>query len=80
MLSKDKNVGDITAATGIYFYLVLPFFLRTNILKSAVTSVLNRYTVALTKLMELAHSDTAMGSFKKEVMRCKYKGQVSFDQ
>ena len=79
MLPKDEHLVDITAETGIYFDLWLPLFLRTKILKAVVTSVVNRYTVSLTKIMELAHSVTAMGLLKMEVTRCKYKGQVLFD-
>ena len=69
MLPKDENLGDITAATGNYFDLLLPFSLRTKILKAMVTSVVNKYTFSLTKLMGLAQSVTAMGLFKMEVIR-----------
>ena len=79
MFPKDEHLGDITAATGISFDLLLPLFLRTKIIKATVTSVVNQYTVSLTMLMELAHSVTAMGMFKMKVTRCKYIGQVLFD-
>ena len=79
MLPKYENLGDITAATGIYFDISIPLFIRTNILKDTVTSVVNWYTVSLTKLMELAQSVAAMDSLKMEVTGCKYKGQVSFN-
>ena len=78
MLPKDEHLGDITAATGIYFDFLLPLFLRTNIIKATVTSVVNRYTILLTKLIKIAQSVTAMGSFKVEVTKCKYKGDVLF--
>ena len=79
MRPKDEHLGDITAATGISFDLLLPLFLRTKIIKAMVTSMVNLYTVSLTKLMKLAQSITYMGLLKTEVTRCKYKVQVSFD-
>ena len=78
MLPKDKYLGYIAAATGLSFGLLLTLFLGTKILKATVTYVVNRYTISLTNLMDLAQSVTAMGSFKTEVTRCKYKVQVSF--
>ena len=79
MLPKDEHLGDITAATGIYFDLFLPLFLRSNIIKTTVTSVVNRYSVSLTKLVDLEQSVTAMGLFKMEPKRYIYKGKVYFD-
>ena len=76
MLSKDEYLGDITAATGIYFGLFLHFFIRIKLLKSVVTSVMNWYTVSLTKMTKLAQSVTAMYLLKTEVTTCKYKVQV----
>ena len=49
-----QDLGDMTSATGIYFDLFLHLILSTNILKSMVTSVVNWYTVSLTKLTEFA--------------------------
>ena len=74
MIIKDENVGDITAATGIYFYLLLTLFLRINFLKATVTSVVNWYNLSLIKLVEIAHSVTSMVSFKMKVTGYKYKG------
>ena len=54
MLPKDEHLVDITAETGIYFDLWLPLFLRTKILNAKVTSVVNRCTISLTKLMGIA--------------------------
>ena len=67
MLPKDEHLGDITAATGIYFDLFLPLLLSTKILKATVNSVVNRYNILPTKIMEIAYSFSAMGSFKMEV-------------
>ena len=64
MRPKDEHLGDITSATGISFDLLLPLFLRTKILKAMVNSMVNLYTVSLTKLIELAQSMTAMGSLR----------------
>ena len=79
MLPKDKHLGYITSEAGISFYFFLTLLLGTNIFKAVITSVVNRYTISLTKLMELVQSVTAMGSFKMEVTRCKYKVQVLSD-
>ena len=76
MLSKDEYLGDITAATGIYFGLFLHLVLRTKLLKSTVTSVINWYTVSITKLTELAPSVTAMDLFKNLKTTLRYKVQV----
>ena len=54
VLPKDEHLGDITAATGVSFDLFLPLFLRTKILNAKVTSVVNRCTISLTKLMGIA--------------------------
>ena len=70
MLPKDEHLGNTTAATGISFDLLPPLFLKTKILKAMVTSVVNRYTVSLTNLMDISNSVTSMGSFKMEVRRC----------
>ena len=78
ILPKDDHLGDITDATSIYFDLFLLLFLRTKIIKVTVKSVSNRNNVSLTKLMDIAQSVTAMGSFKAEVTKCKYKGDVLF--
>ena len=45
VLPKDEHLGDITAATGISFDLLLPLFLRTKIIKATVTTVMNWCTV-----------------------------------
>ena len=79
MLPKDEHLGDIKSATSIYFDLLLPLFLNTKVIKATATSVVNWYTVSFTKLMDLTQSVTAMGTFKIEVTRCKYKGQLFFD-
>ena len=79
MLPKDKHLGDITAAKGIYFYLLLPLFLSIKILKAVVTSVMNMYTLSITNMIEFSHSVTSMGLFKMEVTIFKYKCQVMFD-
>ena len=76
MLNNDEDLCDITAASCICFYLLLHLLLTTNILKSAVTSVVNWYNVSLTKLTDLAQSVTAMGLFKIEATTCKYKFQA----
>ena len=78
MFTKDEHLVDITSSTGVYFDLLIPLFLRTKFLKDTITSVVNRYTFSLINMMDLAQSFTAMGLFKMEVTRCKYKGQVSF--
>ena len=80
MISKDEDLGVITAATCISFDLFLHFFLRTNIIKSAVNSMVNLYTVSITYLTELAQSITAMGLFKIEATTCKYKDKILFFQ
>ena len=79
MLSKDKHLGDITSGTGICFDLLLHLFLRNNILKFAVNSVVNWYTVSLTNLTELLQSVAEMVFFKMEVTLCIYRVQVLFD-
>ena len=79
MLPKDEHLGGITSATGISFDLLFTLFLRTKILMATLTYVVNKYTVSLTKLVDIAQSVTAMGLFKMKVMRCKYEFQVSFD-
>ena len=76
MLTNDEYLGDITAATGISFDLLLQLLLRTKLLKYAVTSVMNWYTFSITNLTELAHIFTAIGFFKMEVTTCKYKVHV----
>ena len=76
ILPQDEHLGNITYATGIYFDLFLHLILSTNILKSMVTSVVNWYTVSLTKLTEVAQSVTEMDLFKMEVSTCKYTVQV----
>ena len=73
MLSKGKYLGDITAATDIQFELLLHLFLSTNMIKYALTSMVNWYTVSLTNLMEVTQSVTAMGLFNMEVTTSKYK-------
>ena len=47
-----------------------------NILKSVETSVVNWYTVSITKATKLAQIVTAIGLVKMEVMTCKYEIQV----
>ena len=53
MLSKDGYLCDITAKTDIFFGLLFHLFLRTKILKSAVTSLMNWYIISLIKLTVL---------------------------
>ena len=78
ILPKDEHLVDITSAIGISFGLLVPLFLRTDIIKATITSVENWCPVSLTKLMELSQSVIAIVSFKIEVIRCKYKGKVLF--
>ena len=61
MLNNDGDLRNITAATVIFFDLLLHLFLRTNILKYAATSAVNWYTVSLKKMTDLAQSFTSMG-------------------
>ena len=75
MLTNNEVLGDITAATGILFDLLLHLFFSANIIKYAATYVANWYKVSLTKLTELEQSVTAMGLFKMESFTCKYKVQ-----
>ena len=63
MIINDEDLGDITAATDISFDLLLHLFLKNKILKSAVNSMVNWYTVSIKKLTEVAKSVTAMGLF-----------------
>ena len=76
ILSKDEYLGDITAATCIFFDLFIHLILWTKIIKYAVTSVENWYTVSFKQMTDLAHSVTSMGLFKMESTTCKYKVKV----
>ena len=78
MLTNDEYFNDITATTCFYFYLLLHLILSTKIINSAITFVVNWYTISLTKLTDLAQSVIAIGLFKMEATTCKYKVQVLY--
>ena len=50
ILTNYEYLGDIKAATCICFDLLIHLFLRTKIIKYAVTSMMNLYTVSLTTM------------------------------
>ena len=76
MLINDEDLDDIKSATCICFNLFLQLILSTKIIKSAVKSAVNWYTVSITMMTDLAQSVTAMDLLKMDVPTCKYKLQL----